>query len=89
MQSHILSLKDSPFGISPDLMKYKSERLRAIKLERSLQDCQRCNNILIIDDNSFNISALQVILDQINPKAYTSDCAGNGLQGLQQMEKKL
>jgi CheY-like chemotaxis protein len=51
------------------------------------EDCNLCNKILIIDDNCFNILALQLLLSTFID--HKSDEAINGAAGLELMEQKL
>ena len=53
--------------------------------------CTECNNILIIDDNVFNVLSLQLILGVIKTEEskLTSDTANNGLEGLEKIQSKL
>ena len=50
-----------------------------------------CAKILIIDDDGFNIMALQMMIDgtKLRDKSFASDQANNGVQGLEKMKEKL
>ena len=56
--------------------------------------CNSCADILIIDDNVFNILALKLLLDQIPGKlgfsqALKIDTATDGVFGIEQLAKKI
>lgn len=52
------------------------------------QDCNQCNKILVIDDNYFNIDALELMIELVDNHLLGRkvDHAENGIQGLKCME---